>query len=570
MVNATNAIQKLLGFGDNKFLIKFFVKKFIFILILIFFIGFSEAININEINFNPSNQTYADEYIEVYSFKGFNLTNFIICDAIDCDALLLYKFVNSSYALITTNKSNYASINASVYFVDDSRIGNGLNNDGDCVYLYYSNILIDFVCYNESVEKGNSFQLIEGRWQECSITPGYENSCEKEEEFKVYMPEFVLNKNKEFIVSVDARNKSKFYDIKIDVKSEKGERLGEIYNEKDSKWQSTYYYINSVNLTNKSFILKITSNYVGNAFIEIKIRDIASYIYPIKIVDFFVKEASEVNESLKNESEIQLLDFPEEAEENSIIKVKVNVYRGDTRKYAIYTYIYDNKSKEVVSEKTVFYANEKFKSYTVTLPIKINEIKESKNYILVVEGMDLKEEAVIFIKDIPKAEINENKNNVDNLTYYSFDNFDISFNFDKNIKKNYEIVIELKNKGKPRYFYVWSYVYSGSNCISCEESRDENYVKVFLNENETAKFKLKDEIVKDAFGFYKLKINVLEEGKKTAKGFSFDIFVNTTKVKQVEKIIFENKLIKNSDRVGYFLIALFLIILLIVVFKKEF
>jgi hypothetical protein len=211
--------------------------------------------------------------------------------------------------LITVEGSNYADVNASVYFVNGSKIGGGLNNDGDCVYFYTPNFifLIDFVCYKGNGKKGNSFQFFGGSWQECPITPGYENFCEgqqqqeqeqqqkqSQQKFSVFYPSNVLNNGKEFVVLIDTEDKS-LYDVKIDITAN-GERLSEIWNENEGKWKSTYYYVTGLTLNNKTFVLRIKGNYSGEANMDVKIRNgtkTDSFSFSIKIHNYFLPQEQE-------------------------------------------------------------------------------------------------------------------------------------------------------------------------------------------------------------------------------------------------------------------------------------
>jgi hypothetical protein len=303
-----------LGEMRNSFLLFLFTLGF---LLLSLSINLCYGLGINEINYNPINQTYKDEYIEIYGYSGFNISDFIVCDGNEskigkCNSIKLYKFVNSSFALITVEGSNYADVNASVYFVNGSKIGGGLNNDGDCVYFYTPNFtfLIDFVCYKGNGKKGNSFQFFGGSWQECPITPGYENFCEgqqrqeqeqqqkqSQQKFSVFYPSNVLNNGKEFVVLIDTEDKS-LYDVKIDITAN-GERLSEIWNENEGKWKSTYYYVTGLTLNNKTFVLRIKGNYSGEANMDVKIRNgtkTDSFSFSIKIHNYFLPQEQEKTE----------------------------------------------------------------------------------------------------------------------------------------------------------------------------------------------------------------------------------------------------------------------------------
>jgi hypothetical protein len=310
------------SFGEmrNSFLLFLFVG----FLLMNLNINLCYGLGINEINYNPINQTYKDEYIEIYGYSGFNISDFIVCDGNEskigkCNSIRLYKFVNSSFALITVEGSNYADVNASVYFVNGSRIGGGLNNDGDCVYFYAPNFtfLVDFVCYKGNGKKGNSFQFFGGSWQECPITPGYGNFCEGQQEqerveqqeqsqqkFSVFYPSNVLNNGKEFVVLIDTED-SGLYDVKIDVTAN-GERLSEIWDENEGKWKSTYYYVTGLTLNNKTFVLRIKSNYSGEANMDVKIRNgtkTDSFSFSIKIHNYFLPQEQEKTEE-ENQTQI--------------------------------------------------------------------------------------------------------------------------------------------------------------------------------------------------------------------------------------------------------------------------
>jgi len=551
--------------------IKKIPKKILVVFFILIFFNFVKSLSIIEINYNPINQTYADEYIELYSETPINLSEFTFCDLQDCDGLILYKEENSSYYLITTNQSSYKDCNCSIYFVDDSRLGNGLNNDGDCIFLS-SSINLSF-CYNESINQGLSLQFINGTWKKCPLTPCSENFCE-EETFFVDYPQIIFNKRKEFPVLIDASNKSILYDVKIDITNDET-RLSKIYDENEKKWKSTYYYINSVNLSNKVFILMIDSDYFGNAIMEIKIKNFITFLYPIKIIDFFLNSSSQQNQTNQsNESYIKIVEFKKDED---TVKVKIKVYRGDTRKYAVYAYILDKEKGKKISEETIFYALDKFREYNLVLPIDLKNVKESKNYSLVLEGLDLKEEKEIFLEksqeifkcdeiEKSKEEIKKENEKVEEI---DFGNFSLAYEIKSFDNKSFVVEGSLKNKGEPVNFYLWSYF---EDCLSCEKSKEENVIIFFLNQNQTINFNLKNKILKEARGFYDLIINVLREGGEI-KEIRESVFVDNTNSNIKNKC---NDSIESKKENKNFFIALifffsFLIflLLLILVFGKK-
>lgn len=474
----------------QKITLHFLHAFFMIFCVFVISLCFAFAININEINYNPLNQTYGDEYVEIYSNPDVNLSNFVVCDGNvteikKCNSLILHKKVNSKFSIITVNNSNYMKEenigNASVYLVNETRIGSyGLSNEGECVYLFLSNFLIDVVCYPGNGNKGNSYQLYMGEWQECPITPGYENFCEIQaidRNFIVHYPEFILNKENLFVVTIETfLNTTKKYDVKISVLDNNNKTISRIFN--GEEWQSSYYYVNNITL-NESFILKITNDYVGNATMEVKIKESgtsnieAEYELLVVIVESINFEGelnnsnnsnnssnssnssnSNFSQNNENESRIKILEYPENSSDESIIKIKTDVYRGDTRKYAVYAYIYDKKTEKKVSETTVFYANKKFVDYTVTIPIVINKISSAKHYTIVVEGLDAKDEVSIFLFPKAKTSSNSNSNSTTRYTTTNISRNTTVVNMNTNEMNANESVEYIKNQDRQRQILI--------------------------------------------------------------------------------------------------------------------
>jgi hypothetical protein len=81
----------------------------------------------------------------------------------------------NTYFLIFAQDKFFNNFSAPYYCVEDNAIGNGLNNGFDKIILADENTVFVNFTYNVTVDKGNSFALINREWQEAMPTPGQEN-----------------------------------------------------------------------------------------------------------------------------------------------------------------------------------------------------------------------------------------------------------------------------------------------------------------------------------------------------------------------------------------------------------
>jgi len=85
------------------------------------------------------------------------------------------------------------------------------------------------------------------------------------------------------------------------------------------------------------------------------------------------------------------------------INIELDVYRGDTSKYALYVYIENNT--KIITEKLIIHLNNKFTNYSFQIPVYIKEdCKYSAGeYQIIIEGLDSKEQKDIEIKRDSKS-----------------------------------------------------------------------------------------------------------------------------------------------------------------------
>ena len=118
------------------------------------------ALTFSEIMYNPPGDDDGSEWLElILDEPGQNLSEWLVGDSSSNDSLSLIKLVNSSIALIVENGSAPTDLTISVWNAG-AAIGNGLNNNGDCIFIWAPNgSLVDKVCYDGSLANGNNHSL---------------------------------------------------------------------------------------------------------------------------------------------------------------------------------------------------------------------------------------------------------------------------------------------------------------------------------------------------------------------------------------------------------------------------
>ena len=180
--------------------------KIIIFILLIFTISMnqSNAITvINEVMYNPEGSDNNKEFIEIYSDEIYDFSDYIIEDSSSNDILKLVKSSNSSYSLIVEDGFDYSNIDASIYTVG-ATIGNDLNNDNDIIILRNNESkIIDLFSYFEdfggdgkSLERilTNDYSNKIENWKESNLitgTPGYENSILETDYNNLFINEFL-------------------------------------------------------------------------------------------------------------------------------------------------------------------------------------------------------------------------------------------------------------------------------------------------------------------------------------------------------------------------------------------
>ncbi|MCX8194036.1 MAG: hypothetical protein N3G19_01600 [Candidatus Pacearchaeota archaeon] len=404
----------------------------------------------------------------------------------------------------------------------------GLNNAGEPVSLLNGSLLIDTTTYPSfSSQAGKSWARLEnGTFIVCNTpTPTLQNNCSQQSQEKYillnYLQEVECNEN--FSITVKAFNfDDGIYDVKIDIldASDESHRIGKVWN--GTKWLSTNSYINSIlsviNGNGTTTLIYKVENFEGEAILRPRIRKTGSSSYEQFDDQYLEVQCEQAN--LPKESKIEIVDAPNEAKFGEEIEIQLEVYKGDTTKYAVYIYVQDD-NEEKVSDKITLHLNEKFKTYKETINLNLKCKNEKGIYEIVAEGLDVFDKEEIELEECDKT----NDSGVEGTKIGDFSYF-ITVPNEIYLEEPFEIRVRIKSQAEEEQeFVVWSYVYRGPACYSCsdDESRESNAKAIVVKPNSFAETTLQN-IVNDAEpGNYKIKVKIQQQGFKTPKEFSYDV-----------------------------------------------
>lgn len=536
----------------------FLSMTFLFLILILIIITFSTAsaletpqIFINEVMPTPLNSS--DEWIEIYNpanltlnlsqmfIQVFNNTNnksiknlTFNCDGIPPSNCSLE--INTSYFIIIWKKANISRItNQSIVYFNSSCIGNGcssmLNDNGGLIILYNSSDALHSFNYSSS-KNGESWARLEnGAFIICDTpTPGMPNNCSEGSTIQLnYLEEVECNKN--FSITVNAFNfKDDIYDVKIDILDayDESHRVGKVWN--GTKWLSTNSYVNSaLNVSGGNGITTLTykvDNFEGEAILRPKIRKHGSSSYTLFDDFYIIVKCQQTN--LPKESFIEIADAPSDAKFGDEIEIELEVYKGNTSKYAVYLYV-QNENGTKVSNTVTLHFYDKFTNYSEKAFLNLKCEDEEGNYEIVAEGLDTQDSKEIKIKKCNENELGEsNAITIGDFTY-SFTIPNIIF-----LNQEFQLKVKIESKANSEQeFIVWSYIYNGPRCYSCSDdiTRESNAKSIVVQPNSFSEVVISN-IVKTAEpGEYKLKIKILQEGLKTPKEFSYNVTIKDSETK---------------------------------------
>jgi len=222
-----------------------------------------------------------------------------------------------------------------------------------------------------------------------------------------------------------------------------------------------------------------------------------------------------------------------ESQFGDLIKVKFNVYKGNTTKSSIKLYIVNDEDR--ITKITKATLPDKYTNYSLTLPIQIkpnckekyadgeyyvkigwtSSSKAEDTFKINIKGINMDNCDKIYVERSPK------KGTLKHSLLESPASVDIN--------QDFTIKIELTNNdGENHLVDLYSYVYRGSKSYSGE--RDANKKTILVKAEQTKEVELENAVIGAEPGEYKLKIKAKRDDQKTEKEITHSIKVLTEKI----------------------------------------
>jgi len=543
-------------------------KILLYLLFLLILISYASAdLIINEIMYNPEGNDNNKEFIEVYSNEPINLSGFIIADSKSNDTLTLLQYYDSDYALITEEGFNLSGVEISVYSAG-AAIGNNLNTE-DSIFLYNKNrTLIDNISYTDICQGGHSLEFFNGSFY-CSFyiggTPGRLNSDRNKDYSGIILNEFFPNPEGDDNAPMPGGEFIELYNSGDNDTDLAGLYFKDFANHKIYLTDTTT--IAGTIIQSKDYLVVYMNGFSGFLnnvdFEEIRLYDPYNNLIN-KVTYADPKEALSVslvdnlwqnrlptpnNENPEKEPEgeshfdiegIEDLGEDNETKFGDTIKVRFNVYKGNTTKNSIKLYIENDEDK--ISKTTKANLGNKYTNYGLTLPIPIKSNCDEKypdgdyyakigwtslsgvedSFKIKVKGINMKNCDKIYVERKPRAGT------------LDYDLIELPGTIEPN--KEFTAKIELTNNDDEDHMVdIYSYVYRGSKCYS--PGRETNKKKVLVRSGQTKEFELENIVPEAEPGHYNLKIKIKRDDQKTKKEITQEIEIIEEQIKEEQKDI---------------------------------
>jgi len=245
-----------------------------------------------------------------------------------------------------------------------------------------------------------------------------------------------------------------------------------------------------------------------------------------------VLEEVEEEEQVEEDSSIEIGKIsPTEISFGDLVNAEVEVYKNSTGKYSLSAWI--KKDNKIISYKTKFHLKSKNTLYKLFLPIQLKpncneKIKDGKA-MLIIEGLGEKAEKEITVSGISTSLCKEIKVEVESEEEKKLSYQIVDLPMSVSAGEEFKVKVEFDGDDEEHEFKVWSYLYRGSKCYSCEAGeRDDNLIEFELDGNEDEEIELLVKVDKEIEeGEYKLKVKLNKDGQKTNKELTESIYVKS-------------------------------------------
>jgi len=581
-------------------------RYYLFIFLFLCLPLVSANIIINEIMYDP--ECYSDmycEWIELYNddSHSVNVSGWTFGDDDANDTLEGYDNTIISgfgYAIIVDDDTriyNEFEINSSVvwlYTGDDTVGGSKLGNK-ETITIYDSFVNeINSVSYDNEVNNtGNTWALIDEGWKESEPTPGKSNDNEQDglDYSKIEITEFLPNPEGDDDASMPDGEWIEIFNAGDQDLDLLGFRL--VDNSGKEILIDNSHVGSSTIISSDNFMMVYVNGKYGflnnDGFETLSLLDLNGEVLDkvsysesnegaswSKLSDEWritpptkgAKNSDEkTTKSILSIESIYDLGSNNVAEWGDTLRLKVNIFKGDSTKNVVY--IEARKDNVKISKQTKLNVYEKFTNQTLTLPLQLdancnNNIKEGR-YDIIMTGLDAEPEIkeieirgndVCDIKAEEKPKIFE----------YSLKEAPQIITINEPFQSS---VVLRNNEGTDLNVQLWSYVYRGNKQYSGNETS--NMISITLPSNADKEIPL-DNIVKDAdTGEYNFKIKILKEGRVTPYEIKKEILINKPDEKGKREniinaitgaVVYESSQVK-AKRAGIFFFAFTITLILV-------
>ena len=519
------------------------IKIALLVIIILSICNVAASISITEIAYNPNGTDSGHEWIEIYSPSLINISGWKFRESNSNHRLTLINgsWLFSGYVIIAdewdTFLQDYPGFNGTLFDSSWSSLSNKgevlslLNLTlGEVATVNYSSIWgshylekINLLGFNDEINWGSSLSNIG--------TPGKQNSLYGSCDWSIsLLPE-------DEILSLEEEKSVLRWKVVLNENFNQGEVF------------FSYWIEDLTGNIVKAKVIKNTNSSETIGYFQKTFRYPQGYVLFAEIINSTCNDIDSNNNLVKqpivitglgsnyqnSESSLVINDYsPSSLDFGDVIKLTLNAYRGDSSKYAIYAYIEDDNGRKV-SEKTTIHARTKFTNHSFVVPVllKDNCNRKSKRdtYYIKVEGLDSSVSKEIIIEGIDKNKCEKSKKSSNTLRKSNSNSYQL-----KQLPSvffpamNFPVEIEIDNSVGDHNYAVWAYVYRGSKCYSCDDSksnRDSNRKEINLKEGEkdiVTIFVNLDGVIEE--GTYNLKIKINKDNQKTNKEITKSVYIS--------------------------------------------